>query len=469
MSAWLPGLLGSLRARLSQHIIFWVFLSLVLIEALILVPSYYMRQRQLFQQLEDVSAATIFSVIRLSQPDIDEIKILKNAKKVIVNSAIVGLTIYEADGRLIGTVGELPQMNFSNVKTDQQDNSRRQDGNYYDIAWSANQLGLKYTLITRVDARSVNQELSAYVGRIAGLILLISAVVTSSTILVLGVIVILPILRLRDDLITVGEAIAKEQDTNNLYSLNIKRDDELGEVLEAFQQMYQRVYQEIKERKSAEEVLREEQEKSEKLLLNILPHSIAMRLKNQQSLIAERFDEVTILFADLVNFTSLASILSPTELVNLLNEIFSVFDRIASLDGLEKIKTIGDAYMVVGGLPNMRTDHAEAIAEMALNMQNQIQRFQSNGGEPLSIRIGINTGSVVAGVIGLTKFTYDLWGDTVNIASRMESQGLPGYIQVTEATYELLKDKYIFEKRGLLLVKGRGEMITYWLLGRKEK
>jgi len=200
---------------------------------------------------------------------------------------------------------------------------------------------------------------------------------------------------------------------------------------------------------------------------NILPAPIAQRLKLQETLIADSFDEVTVLFADLVNFTELSAEISATQLVDLLNKIFSVFDRLTQKHGLEKIKTIGDAYMVVGGLPTPRPDHAEAVVEMALDMQQAITRFQRNDGKPFHLRIGINTGPVVAGVIGTKKFAYDLWGDTVNVASRMESQGVAGSIQVTTATYKLLKDKYVFEKRDAIAVKGKGEMITYWLTGRK--
>jgi class 3 adenylate cyclase len=157
----------------------------------------------------------------------------------------------------------------------------------------------------------------------------------------------------------------------------------------------------------------------------------------------------------------------PLELLNLLNQIFSVFDQLAEKHGVEKIKTIGDAYMAVGGLPVAKDNHAEAIAQMALDMQQAIQQFQTEQGESFQIRIGINTGPVVAGVIGIKKFSYDLWGDAVNVASRMESSGLPGRIQVTAATKERLQDKYLFEERGPILIKGKGKMINYWLVGRK--
>jgi class 3 adenylate cyclase len=159
--------------------------------------------------------------------------------------------------------------------------------------------------------------------------------------------------------------------------------------------------------------------------------------------------------------------MTPTQVVELLNMIFSEFDRLAELRGLEKIKTIGDAYLVVGGLPNERPDHAEAIAELALDMKDAIAAFAEHLGMPFSMRIGINTGPVVAGVIGVRKFIYDLWGDTVNIASRMESQGVPGCVQVTEETYARLQNTYLFAERGVLNIKGRGEMKTYLLAGRE--
>lgn len=220
--------------------------------------------------------------------------------------------------------------------------------------------------------------------------------------------------------------------------------------------------------RSALEQLEEEREKSERLLLNVLPEAIAQRLKQGSGKIADSFESVTVLFADIAGFTKLSATVSPTDLVRWLNEIFSEFDSIAVETDLEKIKTIGDAYMVVGGLPNPRDDHAEAIAEMALKMQEAIRLFNRKRDGNFSMRIGINSGPVVAGVIGTKKFIYDLWGDTVNTASRMESHGAIGEIQVTEATYELLKDKYQFEERGRIPVKGKGEMSVYLLKGKKE-
>ncbi|HMA37459.1 MAG TPA: adenylate/guanylate cyclase domain-containing protein [Chloroflexia bacterium] len=211
-----------------------------------------------------------------------------------------------------------------------------------------------------------------------------------------------------------------------------------------------------------------EQERSERLLLNILPAPVAARLKTDPRTIADSFPDATVLFADIVDFTRLAGAIPPISLVDLLNDIFSAFDLLALQYGLEKIKTMGDAYMVVGGVPIPRPDHVEAIAEMALAMQRSIVSFRTPAGPPFTIRIGISTGPVVAGVIGRQKFSYDLWGDTVNMASRMESQGVPGQIQVTEATYRRLRDKFRLKERGLILVKGKGEMRVFLLTGRRE-
>ena len=228
---------------------------------------------------------------------------------------------------------------------------------------------------------------------------------------------------------------------------------------------YEGTIQNITERKLAEEALFAEQEKADRLLLNILPRPVAESLKQGEGTLAQLYDEATILFADLVGFTKLSAQMRPIELVNELNLIFSTFDHLAEYHELEKIKTVGDEYMVVGGLPLPMKDHVKAVARLALDMQIAIQEFKDPQGTPFQIRIGIATGSVVAGVIGIKKFAYDLWGDTVNIASRMESHGEPGRIQVTEAAYQALKGDFHFEERGVIDIKGRGKMATYWLLG----
>jgi class 3 adenylate cyclase len=214
--------------------------------------------------------------------------------------------------------------------------------------------------------------------------------------------------------------------------------------------------------------LQEEQAKSERLLLNILPAAIATQLKSHQEAIIEKFEEASFLFADLVSFTAASAVMPPTDVVELLNEVFLVFDTLAERYGVEKIRTIGDNYFVASGVPIVRPDHAQALANMALEMQAVIQHFHWSSGQSLQLRIGLNTGGPVVGaVIGRKKFAYDVWGDTVNIASRMESSGLAGKIQVTMATYERLKADFVLEERGTIAVKGKGEMQTYWLTGRK--
>jgi adenylate cyclase len=211
--------------------------------------------------------------------------------------------------------------------------------------------------------------------------------------------------------------------------------------------------------------LAREQQKSERLLLNVLPAAIAERLKAGERPLADRFEEVAVLFADLVGFTAMSEHLTPEEVVELLDGLFTEFDTMAQRHHLEKIKTVGDAYMVVAGLPEPRADAAEAVLEMAVEMQRLVVAFPTPFGAELRLRMGIDVGPVVAGVIGERKFTYDLWGDTVNTASRMESHGIPGRIQVTPRAYERLRDRYQFEPREPLEIKGKGMMAPFLLVG----
>lgn len=213
-------------------------------------------------------------------------------------------------------------------------------------------------------------------------------------------------------------------------------------------------------------VIERERHRAETLLRNILPASVADRLKSGQATIVDTFDSVTVLFGDLVGFTALAEKLPPRDLVDRLNDLYSEFDVIAESYGLEKIKTIGDAYMVVGGVPLPRDDHARAIASMALDMCDAVARRRAAGDDTLEIRIGIHTGPAVAGVIGTRKFSYDVWGDTVNIASRMQSHGVPGAVQVSETTCALLRGEFELEPRGRVALKGKAAMNAYLLLGR---
>ena len=222
----------------------------------------------------------------------------------------------------------------------------------------------------------------------------------------------------------------------------------------------------IVELQKEKELLSLEQMKTDKLMLNILPKPIADRLKRGESNIAGNYPEVTVLFSDLVGFTKMSSQKSAGDLVKLLNDLFSRFDRRAEALGLEKIKTIGDAYMAVGGLPIPRSDHADICAEMALGMFDDLIEFNKQYDAELAMRIGLNTGPVVAGVIGFTKFSYDLWGNTVNTASRMESTSISGRIQMSTSTRDHLSPSFIIEERELMECKGLGLIMTYFLNGK---
>jgi guanylate cyclase len=223
----------------------------------------------------------------------------------------------------------------------------------------------------------------------------------------------------------------------------------------------------VRQREEALAALRVEQGRAENLLLNILPRSIADRLKADTATIADQFTEASILFADVVDFTPLSDRLPPAEVVGILDRLFTHFDLLADRYSVEKIKTIGDCYMVAAGVPTARPDHARVMALMAIDMREAMRSQGAVGQLGLELRIGINSGPVVAGVIGRKRFLYDLWGDAVNMASRMESHGTPGRIQVTQATYELLCDEFVLEPRGTVSIKGKGDVETWYLVGRR--
>ena len=215
------------------------------------------------------------------------------------------------------------------------------------------------------------------------------------------------------------------------------------------------------------QMIKEEQRKLELLLFNMLPFHAALRLKNGDTAIADVYEDVSVLFIDIVGFTKYASQLNAQSIVNRLNSLFSDFDMMVQELDLEKIKTIGDSYMIAGGIPNPSKDHLEKMAEMALRVVKVVETYQKNEWPELKVRIGIHTGPLIGGVIGKNKFTYDLWGDTVNIASRMESHGVEGKIQISEEVYERLRDKYEIEYRGVIEIKGKGAMRVHILNGKK--
>lgn len=254
----------------------------------------------------------------------------------------------------------------------------------------------------------------------------------------------------------------------------ISKPFELAEVLIRVRNMLEVRLLHLETKKLYEQVVAE-QKLSERLLLNVLPQAIAKRLKGRPEVAADRFTdviadshpEVTVLFADIVGFTRFSQGVSAEVLVSVLNDIFNRFDRIADYRGLEKIKTIGDAYMAVAGLPSPVADHAARAAHMSLDMLEVMNQFNDRSPHQLNVRIGLSTGAAVAGVIGRRKFVYDVWGDVVNTASRMESHGLSGRIQMTDATRQQLGEPFALEQRGAIEVKGKGRIHTWFLNGRK--
>jgi guanylate cyclase len=223
----------------------------------------------------------------------------------------------------------------------------------------------------------------------------------------------------------------------------------------------------VREKDRAHALLVRERQRSEDLLLNVLPEEIAPRLKADTGIIADHFDSASVLFADIEGSTPLFEKMQPDEMVDWLNQMFSLFDRLVTGHGLEKIRTIGDNYMVASGAPRRRADHAQILTQLALEMCEEVAALPPRHGNKIEIRVGINSGPLVAGVIGETKFHYDLWGDTVNTASRMESHGEAGRIQITENTYRLIQYEFECEPRGSMQIKGKGEMETWFVLGRK--
>ncbi|MBE9136226.1 adenylate/guanylate cyclase domain-containing protein [Nodosilinea sp. LEGE 07088] len=454
-------------SRLSRQIVAWVFFSLLVIEGIIFVPSYLRRRQVELRDLEQVSEELLFALkaSAMGGQDIDTVFSLVQAQ-LKPDSVVRGAALYKPDGTLLRQFGDAPDIDVTNLDAEEMRRQLNEGRSRYDVAWPSNQFQGQYVLAVRHDATGVQQAMVRYALAIAGLVVLISLFVTLVTILVLERLLINPLLYLRDDLLAAGEAASRDNDPD-FHSLSLNRNDELGDVAKAFRQMFERVSHEIDERRQVERALLEANARSERLLHNVLPVSIAEQLLNQETgmAIASRFDEATILFADIVDFTGLAAEVPPTQLVQMLDDIFSAFDAIADRLGLEKIKTIGDAYMVVGGLPTPQNDHANRVMAMAIAMLKAVKTFHRQDGNPFCLRIGINTGPVVAGVIGTKKFSYDLWGDAVNIASRLESHGLVDRIQVSETTYQHLQHLYSFEERGCIDLKGRGLMRTYLYCG----
>ncbi len=458
---------GLLNSRLSRRIVSSVFICIVAVEGILFIPAYAQRERELLQQLETLSSEVLTTVKVDVMTDVASAALLNRAQERLKpDSVILGGTLFSPSGKLLDTFGDVPTIPATDLLGDQV--IRLRAGNRYDIGWPKRMFQDQYVLVIRHDASKLQQAMLLFSARTAVVVLVLSACVTLLMIWILERLLIAPIVELRNDLVLAGDGIGNEQ-APQFTNQSLHRSDELGDVAVAFHQMFHRVRLEINDRKQAELALRTEKEKSERLLLNILPATIATKLKEDPGAIASRCQEATILFADIVDFTNLSTQVSPGQLVKQLNAIFSTFDFLAERYGLEKIKTIGDAYMVAGGVTIKRVDHVETVLEMALEMQQAIRQFRRPDGQPFQLRIGVNTGPVVAGVIGLHKFSYDLWGDAVNIASRMESHGIVNQIHVSESAYKRVHKKYVFTSRGPVKLKGWGTMNAYLLVGRKSQ
>ncbi len=459
--------LAMARSRLSRRVAFWIFLNFLVVEAVVLIPSVLRQAGRLGDQLAAVTNAKVEWLVANDQAGsssdlLDAVRRLQGPTMV---RAIEGAALYrDSTGELLGRFGMAPEFSPAGAGLEGATGRWFPLSGAYDAAWGPASLRGDHRLVIRHADDSVLEGLRGYILNITLIVLGIAAFLTLITMLVIHRLVIGPILALRDRLDRAGEALGQggSPDPEHVL-LPPGRQDEVGEVEAAFNQSFLRTSAEMQRRVAAERSAQIERDRADSLLLNILPAPIAEEMKRGRQTIAESHEDVSVLFADIVSFTELSSQLSCHALVDLLNRVFTAFDQLSDDHRLEKIKTIGDNYMVVGGVPSSSSHHAEAIAAMALDMQAWVAGFRSPEVGRLSLRIGIHSGPVVAGVIGSRKFIYDLWGDTVNIASRMESHGLPGRIHVSETMAQRLQDRYRLEERGQLPIKGVGAMTTYWL------
>lgn len=469
---------GCFNSRLSRRIVRAAFLSIVTLEFILFIPQYLQREQEQFIKLKQDRAGQIITAIQsrlVVPPTPDSTGVnLEQDRQIITalqrrlqqDSLVTGVALYRGDGSFVQDFEDAPEIDAKTIEQDRSAYQLYRAQERYDLLIPSTTFEGQYRLVVRFSTSHIRETMVIFTLKKCATVLAVSGFVSLVLLLLLHRILITPISQFRDDLTEAGASAGKE-DSPMFYTFYQTRKDELGDVAIAFCHMYHQIRHEIRDRRRAESALIVEQEKSERLLLNVLPGAIAKRLKEDSGALASRFDEVTILFADIVGFTQLASQMKPLELLTQLNGIFSAFDKLTERFGLEKIKTIGDAYMIVGGIPTPRSDHAIAVLEMAIEMLAVTEEFQQPDGKPYQLRIGINTGPVIAGVIGRQKFSYDLWGDAVNIASRMESHGLVGHIQMTPTTYAKLQHLYTFEKRSGLVIKSVGTMDTYLYRDRK--
>jgi class 3 adenylate cyclase len=462
-------------ARLSRRIAFWIFLNFLLVEGIVLVPSVLRRAERLSAQLRQLTHAKIEWLVddAPQAAAAERLAAVARLRGPGMVGGIQGAVLYRASsGERLGGFGAAPRLSLAAARERIRAPGAAAAGRWfpldgtYEGVWGPATLQGDQLLIVRHHAGAIHSGLLEYFRNIALIVLAIAAVLTLTTMLVVQRLVITPVLTLRQRLEAAGAGFERGGTVTTAgLLLPETRPDELGDVERAFNASLLRTHAEMERRRQAEVAMREERDRAETLLLNILPAPIAAEMKSGRHTISRTHPEVSVLFADIVGFSELTGRLSCHELVSLLNRVFSAFDGLCERYGLEKIKTIGDNYMAVSGLPEPQQGHAGAAADLALAMQQAIGGFPSPAGGSLALRIGIASGPVVAGVIGRRKFIYDLWGGTVNLASRMESNGVPGRIQVSEATRLLLPEAYHLEPRGSVPIKGAGEMVTWWLVG----
>ena len=456
MSAQTKGKWQLSTGRLSRKVVFWVFTSVVAIEAILLIPSVLRREQEFLAQISEVSAGKVDVIKQITQPQMYDEEFLEQVTKLHelepirligkLQHIIVGGALYRSDGSLVGTFGEEPQRSFDEIHSESKMNLRSQNGERYEAVWTMMQGG--FTLILRHDTSSVKPELKDFILRIAGLVLIISVVVTAGTWIALDPIVITPILRLRNDLIGAGEAISKDEKQPNFYSATVQRQDELGDVISAFNQMFHQITEAIGARKDAEDNLassNRELEKSNKLILQVfgryLTDEVVENLLSSPSglKLGGEKRKITILASDLRGFTAISERLSPEDVVKILNFYFEYMaDAITKYQGTID-EFLGDGILVLFGAPTARVDDAQrAIAcavEMQLAMEAVNAKMKAWGLPPLEMGIGINTGEVVVGNIGSEKRTkYGIVGSNVNLTYRIESYTIGGQILISEQT-----------------------------------
>jgi class 3 adenylate cyclase/heme exporter protein D len=488
------------RAKLSWRITLALALSALGVSLAVLVPVLDQRRAALDREIETLGQTTLAAFLSVGQWQRAEAW-LGTMKARQAGFPIRGFTVLREGEVILGPIGSVPSGSAFDLAVSRvaSGESLHTDGvASSDKAHPADRLVAPEPIradpaltwmkvpdlassshppsyaVIHLNTAPVGAQLRGFAFQMGGFTLLLTLTVTVVAMIALNRLVIDPIFRLRQAL--QGVMAARHQRCGGelrFHCTQLDRADELGDVMRAFDGMDQEIADHLSRLEQREHELQDlvtqldgARDQAESLLFNILPSPIAHRLQSGERVIADAFPEATVLFADLVGFTRLASQLPADRLVCLLNDIFTAFDEATAELGLEKVKTIGDAYMAVGGVPTPRPDHAEAMAELALRMQGLIPGFADSCGEPLRLRIGIHSGPVIAGVIGVNKRIYDLWGDTVNIASRLESHGMAGAIQIGDRTYAHLSHAYTFEPRGLVELKGRGAFACYFLTGR---